>query len=249
MRPIFYLFLLSAPAAAQWAQEKPTLSLSPSVVTAKGTYGQSLTQTLTLSNRTAGDFAFEMIANDVLMRDGKREFIPAGETPHSIAESGVVKANSSLWVDVRITIPPETGVRAVVAIFHGVAPSNPSQSSVGFTASLGTLITFQLGGELKMEAEPVRVQAGEANSNLTASVWLKNTGTEPYIPEGVAAFVNANGALVGKSRFPAQRLLPGERLEFSTEYPAGLTPGNYRVLCSFQYEDRDLTVETSFSVP
>jgi hypothetical protein len=243
MRPIFYLFLLSAPAAAQWAQEKPTLSLSPSVVTAKGTYGQSLTQTLTLSNRTAGDFAFEMIANDVLMRDGKAESAVFSQ------KSGVVKANSSLSVDVRITIPPETGVRAVVAIFHGVAPSNPSQSSVGFTASLGTLITFQLGGELKMEAEPVRVQAGEANSNLTASVWLKNTGTEPYIPEGVAAFVNANGALVGKSRFPAQRLLPGERLEFSTEYPAGLTPGNYRVLCSFQYEDRDLTVETSFSVP
>lgn len=238
------------------AQEKPTLSLSPSVVMARGGYGQSLTQTLTLSNQTPSDFSFEMMANDVVMKDGKREFVPAGETTHSIAESavfstktGVVKAYSSQSVELRITIPAETSVRAIVAIFHGVGSFAKTENAVGITASLGTLLTFQLGGELKMEAEAVRVNTADANSNLTAAIRLKNNGTEPYVPEGVAAFLNSSGALVGKGRFPAQRLLPGEGLEFVAEYPGGLTPGNYRVLCSFRYEDRDLTAETTFSIP
>jgi len=46
-----------------------------------------------------------------------------------------------------------------------------------------------------------------------------------------------------------QRLLPGERLEFSAEYPGELPPGNYRVLCSFQFEGKTLTSEASFEVP
>ncbi len=54
---------------------------------AKGNFGQGLTQTLTLTNQTARDFAFEMVAEDVIIKDGKRVFVPAGETPNSIAAS------------------------------------------------------------------------------------------------------------------------------------------------------------------
>jgi hypothetical protein len=238
------------------SQARPTLSLSPSVVMAKGTFGQSLTQTLTMSNETPADFAFEMVANDVIIKDGKRVFVPMGETPHSIAgsavfsmNSGVVKSNSTLSVDVRVTIPAETEVRAIVVIFHGVTGIAKDADAVGITASLGTLMTFQLGGPLKVEAESARVMSAGSSSNLNAAVWLKNPGAEPIMPEGVAAFLNPAGALVGRARFPAQRLLPGERLEFTAEYPGGLPSGAYRVLCSFRYEDKDMTVETNFSVP
>src|SRR6476660_116802 len=37
---------------------KPSISLSPAVIMAKGNFGQGLTQTLTLSNQTGRDFAF-----------------------------------------------------------------------------------------------------------------------------------------------------------------------------------------------
>jgi len=237
-------------------QPKPTLSLSPAVIEARGTFGQSLVQSLTLSNQTPADFPFEMIANDVIVKDGKREFAPMGETPHSVAASavfsesrGVVKANSVRQVEIRLTIPPETDVRAVVAIFHGITDLSGGENAVGITASLGTLITFQLGEPVKVEAGPLRVSPATSTSNTSASVWLRNPGNEPIVPEGVAAFLNEKGALVGKGKFPAQRLLPGERLEYVAEYPGSLAPGTYRVLCSFRYERQDFTTETTLNVP
>ena len=56
---------------------------------AKGNFSQTLSQTLTLTNQTARDFAFEMVAEDVVIKDGKRVFVTAGETPNSIAASAV----------------------------------------------------------------------------------------------------------------------------------------------------------------
>jgi hypothetical protein len=249
-------FSFVAAGQVPYRQSKPTLSLSPAVIEARGTFGQSLSLALTLSNQTPADFQFEMIANDVIVKDGKRVFVPMGETLHSVAASavfsentGIVKANSLHQVDVRITIPPETDVRAVAAIFHGVNAIGQSENTVGISASLGALITFQLGAPMKLEAEPVQVNPATGASNTSASIWLKNQGSEPFVPEGVAAFLNEKGALVGKAKFPAQRLLPGERLEYVAEYPGSLSPGTYRVLCSFRYEQQDFTSESKLSVP
>ena len=44
---------------------------------------------------------------------------------------------------------------------------------------------------------------------------LTNVGAEPVIPEGVVALLSDSGKMVGKAPFAAQRLLPGERLEFA----------------------------------
>src|SRR5579859_7154673 len=69
--------------------QKPTLSLTPAVVMARGSFGQSLTQTLTLTNETNVPFNFVMVAQDVTVKDGKRVFVPAGETKNSIAATAV----------------------------------------------------------------------------------------------------------------------------------------------------------------
>jgi hypothetical protein len=223
---------------------------------AKGNFGQGLTQTLTLSNQTGRDFAFDLIAEDVIIKDGKRIFVPAGETPNSIAatavfsqKSVVIKANSSGSVDVRLTIPPQTNVRAIVAMFRGTDKLPTSTGSVGMTASLGALITFNLTDNVKLQPEAVRVNPASESANMTVAEWIANSGTEPALPEGTAAILSPGGSLVGKTTFPAQRLLPGERLEFSADYPADLAPGKYRVLCSFQFEGKTLTSEGSFEVP
>ena len=236
--------------------DKPSISLSPAVIMAKGSFGQGLTQTLTLTNQTARDFAFEMIAEDVIVKEGKRVFVPAGETPGSIAATAVfsqktvlVKSFSSASVDVRLTIPAQTGIRAIVAMFRGTDKLPTASGAVGMTASLGALITFNLTDNLKLQPETVRVNPASETANMTIAQWISNSGSEPALPEGTAAVLNAGGSLVGKAVFPAQRLLPGERLEFSAEYPGELPPGNYRALCSFQFEGKTLTSEADFAVP
>jgi hypothetical protein len=223
---------------------------------AKGSFSQTLAQTLTLTNQTARDFAFEMVAEDVIIKDGKRVFVAAGETPNSIAASAVftqktilVKPFSSVSVDVRLTLPAQTNIRAVVAMFRGTDKLPTSTGAVGMTASLGSLITFNLTDNVKLQPEAVRVVPASETANMKIAQWISNSGTEPVLPEGAAAVLNSSGGLVGKATFDPQRLLPGERLEFSAEYPGELPPGNYRTLCSFQFEGKTLTSEGTFEVP
>ena len=245
----------TVPVQKPAVDQPPSISLTPAVVMAKGTFGQGLTQTLSLSNHTAVDFAFDLVAEDVVIKDGKRIFVPAGETEHSIASSAVfsqktitVKAFTTGSVDVRLTIPADTKIRAVVAMFRGTNKLPTSTSSVAMTASLGALLTFNLTENVKLDPEPVQVKPASETSNLIISQWITNNGTEPVLPEGTTVILNGSGALVGKSVFPSQRLLPGERLEFAAEYPEPLPAGEYKALSSFQFEGKTLTSDATFRV-
>jgi len=215
--------------------------------------------------------AFELIAEDVIVKDGQRIFVPAGETENSIAATAVftpqtmqtqglsapefsrntvlVKAYSSASADVHLTLPAKTSVRAVAAMFRGTDKLPTRSSAVGMTASLATLVTFNLSDNVKLQPEAVRVIPASETANTAIAQWISNTGSEPALLDGTAAVLNSNGSLAGKANFSPQRLLPGERLEFTAEYPDQLRPGDYRVLCSFQFEGKTITSEGSFKVP
>lgn len=244
------------PAAPASVAEKPSISLSPAVVMARGNYGQGLTQTLTLSNNTGVDLGFELLAQDVIVKEGKRTYIAAGELPDSIAATAVfsqqkilIKAHTSGSVDLRLTIPAKTGIRAVVAIFHGTDVLPTSSGGVGMTASLSTLITFNVSENVKLDPEAVQVTAASESANMSISQWMANAGSEPILPEGTAAVLNAKGSLVAKASFAQLRLLPGERQQFVAEFPDQLPPGSYRALCSFEFEGKTQTSTTDFKIP
>lgn len=245
-----------APQQSPAPADKPSISLSPAVIMGRGTFGEGLTQTLTLSNNTGADLAFELVAEDMIVKDGKRVYVPAGELPDSIAATAVfsqkkvlVKAHTSGTVEVRLTIPAKTDVRAVVAIFRGTDVLPTSSGNVGMTASLSALITFNLSDNVKVEPEPAHVIPASSSANMTISEWLQNGGTEPVLPEGTAAVLNEKGSLVGKAAFVQQRLLPGERQQFVAEFPEQLPPGSYRAMCSFQFEGKTQTSSVDFKIP
>jgi len=244
-----------APVDAAASAEQPSLSLSPAVVTAKGSFGQSMAQTLTLTNHTAMELEFEMAAEDVTVKDGKRIYIPAGETAGSIAATASfsskvisVKPNSAANVEARFTIPQGSSLRAVVAVFRGVNKIPTGRGAVSMTASLGTLITFTVSDKFEVSSETMQVAAQSDAGNTTFSQWLTNTGSEPIVPGGVMAVLNESGKLVSKAEIAPQRLLPGEKLEFKAECPSQLEPGKYRVLASYQFEGQTITKAGEFQV-
>jgi hypothetical protein len=242
------------PPAAAGPDQAKALSLSPAVIMTRGLPGQSLTQTLTISNQTGMTFGFEMIAQDIQVRNGHREFVNAGELPQSIAATAIfsrptvtVGPGQSASVDVTVTLPPDTPVRAIVAIFHGTDRLQ-GQGAVAMTASLGCLITFTASNNFAISPSPAEIKPQTTTRPLTVSVPLVNTGTEPVIPEGVVALLSDSGKLVGKVPFNAQRLLPGERLEFTATYDPLLPPGHYQAISSFQFEDKTLSQTAEFTV-
>jgi hypothetical protein len=234
---------------------RSSISLAPAVAMVRCKLNQSYTQILILTNHTQQDVISEMVAEDVVVRDGKRSFVPAGEISHSIAATAVfsptqvvVRPGQSVSVGVTFTLPPETALRAVVAMFRG-QNKIPGGGLVAMTASLGTLFTFSVSDNFQIESSPVTVIAQSTTTNLGFSQVLTNTGSEPFVASGKAALLNQAGTLVGKVSFVEQRLLPGERLLFRTEYPAEVESGNYRVFASFQYEEKVITNSMDFTVP
>lgn len=253
--PTLFSALALVVFGASSGHAQASLSLSPAVIMASGTFGQSLTQQLTINNQTSDVFDFQMVAEDIVVRDGKRVFLRAGEQPGSIAATAVFSPteivappHTSQSVTVTITIPPKTDIRAVDAIFDAKRAFNPTTGSVGLIASMGTLLTFNLTKDVAFTPDAVQVQLPSATTNLTFTDVLTNTGTEPVIPKGVAAILNANNHLVGKADFKQERLLPGEKLPFKAQFSDELKPGKYHVLCTFDYQGHSETQQADFAI-
>lgn len=232
-----------------------SISLSPAVVMLQGASGQAHRQTLQLTNHTSRALTFTLEAQDVVVLDGQRRFFPAGDRPGSIAATAVfapkeivIAAGSVGRVELTLTVPVETAVRGVAAVFRGVTPMG-TRDGVVMTSSLGCLITFNLSGDVRLEAtRPLAIEQSRA-ANLSLTQWVTNVGSEPVVPKGAIAVVNASGTLVGKLAVDPQRLLPGETLKFGGDYPALLPAGSYRAVVSLQYGDKVHTSAVDFSVP
>lgn len=234
------------------------ISLAPSVVTLAGQPGQAHRQTLRLTNHTTRELAFRLEAQDVVSDDGRRVFIPAGERPGSIAATAVfsprelvIRPGAVGVADVTVTVPAGTAVRGVAAIFRGQTVVG-NQNGVAMTASLGSLITFRLSNDVRLDAAAPEIAPQTATSNLAVSEWVSNIGSEPVVASGAAALLTDAGVLIGKVPVEPQRLMPGERLAFKADYPSLLPPGRYRALLSLEYDDHErkvLTRTAEFVVP
>jgi hypothetical protein len=240
---LLILFTITMLAALPLFAGDGSISLSPAVVQLTGSFGQTTTQPLTISNGTPSQLVFEMIAEDVVTRDGKRAFVPAGESAGSIAATAVFSRHDitvapamSETVNVTLTIPPGATERAVAVIFRGT--TKVAHGSVGVVASIGTLLTFSVSGDVNVVTEPMEVRAQTTSGNLRLAQWCVNRGSEPVVARAVGAIIDSHGTLAGKVVFEAQRYLPGERLEMSGEFGGELSPGLYSVLITYDLEGK-----------
>jgi hypothetical protein len=231
----------------------PSLALSPAVIMLKTQPGTSSTHVLTMANLTHTQFRFVLEASDVVIRDGKRVFVPAGETEGGIARSAIfdppaieLPAGESARVKITLTVPPEPSVRAVVAIFHGQTALQGKGAL--FTGSLGALITYNLPGKIDIRAAAPAVSPQSESVNLTVSEQVKNAGEEPLIPKGTLAILNTSGALIGRVAIEPHRLLPGEEFNYTVEYPRTLMAGKYRAMMSLEHEGGVNTSSIEFQV-
>jgi hypothetical protein len=233
MRRLIVLLILGLAAAAH--ASTGALSVTPAVIMLRGEAGQSTTQRMLLTNGTSRPFSFELVAEDVVVHNGKRVLVPAGETDGSIAATAVfsqrsvtIDAGQTAGVDVTVTIPPRTTVRAVTALFHG--KDRIVRGNTAMTASLGTLMTFALSDSIAFDAGAPSITPQSATSNAAFTQPFVNTGTEPFVAKGIAAILDGQGRLVGKAPFESRRVLPGENVVLHGEFAGELAAGRYRVL-------------------
>lgn len=246
MKTILTLLALLALSFPARGADDGALSLSPAVIMLRGNYGQSTTQTLTFRNGTSRAFSFDLTAQDVVIRDGKRSFADAGSIAGSIAATAVfsqqhvdVAPGETALVNVTVTLPAGTAQRAIVALFKG---TNVVMSGhIPMSASLGTLLTFTASDDAELTVSPLQVRTQNATANLGVAGTGTNTGREPIVARGVMAILDARGTLVGKSDLPPQRLMPGETMTIDGEYGGELAPDRYRVFVTYDFGGRSLS--------
>ena len=251
---------MSPEAQAQEGNGPPSISLSPALISVSAKPGQSFSQDLTLWNNTTLKLAFQMEARDVVIRDGRRSFLPAGETDGGIARYAVFNARTVtvlpgayVSVTVTITVPANPGPRAIVCLFMGktiVAARSvaASHSLVAMTGSMGALFTFTLSDDLHIQSEPLQVSIDGDAKSVTFHQGLKNIGTDPVLPRGVMAVTNENGTLVAQLPVSGQRLLPGESLEVTAEHAGLFKSGRYRVMCLMENESSFFANAARFTI-
>ncbi|HEV8658197.1 MAG TPA: hypothetical protein VGS96_06180 [Thermoanaerobaculia bacterium] len=247
------LWLVLFLSCAGIVQAQGTLTVSPAVLELRGTVGQSTTQPLTMSNATDRAMTFEMKAKDLIVRNGHRVTVDAGEMPGSIAATAVfsrklvtVPPGQTARVDVTLTIPPKPSSRAVVILFQGM--TKVPSGAMAATVSLGIVLTFTLSQNVALNPSTLTVNPPTKSSNLTVSQRCTNTGSEPIATKAILAIINRSGRLVGKSAVPERRLLPGETAEVRTEYAGDLAPGQYRALMTYDLGGKTVTSTADFSV-
>jgi hypothetical protein len=246
---LFVVCVLGVTVSSARAQK---VTLSPSVIELKGTFAQSTTQTLTMTNQTAMELAFDMKAEDVVAVGGQRVFVAAGNLPRSIAATAVfsparvvIPAGEFRSVAVTVTVPPGTASRAIVALFKGTTLIG---TRAAVTASLGTLMTFTLSDHVSVVPSDLFVMPQSDTRNAAFEIAFDNNGGEPVTPKGIAVILDSDGRIAGKVRFADQRVLPGERVRFRAEYPGELRKGRYRVLSTFEFVGQALTRSGSLVV-
>jgi len=236
------LFLLLAPAALAG---DGAMSLSPAVVMLRGKVGESTSQTLVMRNGTSRTMSFDLVAQDVVVNDGRRVMMPAGSIAGSIAATAVfstphvtIPPGESAAVTMTITVPSNAAPRAVLALFRGT--DTIMRGKMASCLSLGSLLTFALSDDIAMTPEKLIVKPQSATSNLSVAQTCVNSGHEPLVARGVLAVIAADGHLAGKAALAPHRLLPGEHGELAAEYAGEIPPGHYRLLVTYEYEGRNL---------
>ena len=253
------LAALSNPGAAAQVtnaemNSSPSITLTPAVIMVKAKPGQSFTQELKLWNNTIYELSFHLEAEDIVVRDGKRVFVPAGEIEGSIARSAVfmnddvvAMPNSSVSTRVTVTLPAAPGPRAIACVFMGTTPLR-TRDSLAMTASLGALVTFTIDNDFHLENQPLQVLVDTDAKSLNFRQRVTNTGSDPIVPKGVIAVTNESGRLVARLPVSGQRLLPGESLEFTAEHAGLPKTGKYKAMLLMQHENALFSNAAEFTI-
>jgi hypothetical protein len=216
--------------------------------------GQTTTQILSFTNKTSRALSFEMMAQDALVLEGLRSYVEAGTIPAGIAATAVFSPKvftaapgQSVDIRVTVTIPLNTAVRAIAVMCQGT--TKLGAVPLQMTASVGTLFTFALAGDvIAATATPLLIQAPTASSNLVAGQEVANSGTEPVVATGMLVILDGSGVMIGRQAIAGWRMLPGERTPVRVVYDGRLLAGHYRAMATYDLTDKTLTSVAEFDV-
>jgi hypothetical protein len=253
---------LLLPAAAQTNNEGQAASgyqISP--VRSEFTIEKGKSDTLTISIQNPSDVATSaraVVNNFVASEDenGTPRLILAedAEPPKNnfktlISEISDVQLGGKERKDVpvRITIPADANSGGYYGAIRFVPVNQTQESTVGLTASVGTIVLITVPGDLKQQLDMVQLSAAQgekaksfiSSGEVDVMTRLRNSGDIHLKPFGRVTVKNMLGKTVSSYEFnntePRANILPGSTRRFNDKIGALKLPGRYTIESNLGY--------------
>ncbi len=257
---VFFLGMIPLTLAEPAAPEAPKgfgISISPSIIRLSGGPGESQSSVIRVWNKSNAAMEFFVDVSDVGNRLNdrgvlERHFLPAGTLPYSCAKWILLKEN-------QFTLPPgeyrdisflistpqnAQGGSAAVIFFRGSsAPPQGAQddkskpvTSVQIQPRLGVLVFYDIKGTTNRTGtlEEFKVEPPTAEGPLKLRYVFENSGNTDLLVSGNYYILDKNQALVAKENLNSIRTFPGDRGFAETVWQGELSPGDYRLVASFE---------------
>jgi len=239
-----------------------SINISPPSVYLEVPAGGTDTGTITVTNN--GELAMDMrayIQDWVYTPGGAKNFLPPASTPLSCADwinvypqKFHIEPNEKMGVQYTISVPEDaSGGHYAVIFFESIAPLAPSESglTVSFSGRIGSIIYHKTKGKTSQIGSISSFECGRPDENkpLEIKITLKNEGDTHIIAEGVVNIIDADGNIFGRQPVGPINTLPGDSVEYTTEWLGELEEGSYDVIATLDAGvDFPLIAETTLTV-
>lgn len=176
-----------------------SISLTPTLIALECEPGHSAKQTLTLANQTSSELTFEAVARDLVVRDGKAVFLPAGAALNGIAATAVfsekyfnVKPHQTKTFSVEFTVHPQTTAPGMLVLLQGT--DKFAFGKTAMTASLGAVITINAPESTMAGLSGAGASAPAGAISFAISQWMSDAGASSLAGQQATPAVGGDGS-------------------------------------------------------
>lgn len=189
----------NAMVSAETTQGQEPISLNPTLSVVECEPGRSAKQTLTIANATTSELTFEMTAKDLVVRDGKAAFLPAGATLNGLAATAVfsekyfnVKPRQTKVVSIEFTVHPQTAARGMLVLLQ--ATDKITFGKTTMTPNLGAVITIEAPERTTADLGGVGANAPAGTVSFAISQWMSDAGASSLAGQQATPAVGGDGS-------------------------------------------------------
>ena len=178
--------------------------------------------------------------------NGKKEFLPAGSTPGSLAkwanfspQQFTLDPKTKQPINYSIQLPPDAKGGYYGVLFFERGDMQPSgQIGVNIIFRLGALFFIETVNKDK-SAEITEVKIAESDILGLFS----NLGDIILFPKGIYYILDGDGLVAERGELEKIYLPAGEKAEFKVSIPEALKAGDYTVVLTFDLDEGDSLVK------
>jgi hypothetical protein len=237
------------------------LTLSPATVKLETEPGVAQTFKLKVTNEGKKKIVVIPSVEEIgFTKKGKKIYLPIGSYPFSIAKYINLPKNTfelnpdeTREINCSINVPKgiNGGNRAIV-FFSGepyVPPSVKYKSRVKMAVKLGATILQETRGTTVIKSRiKDAIVSIKADKSLSMALRVLNEGNTHFYGSATVAILGKDDTFIGTLEMPQTLVFPGREGILRGKLNMKIAPGYYNALITYQFKDKNITINKPFLI-